>query len=209
MSVTSGPGVRGPYAKTARVRQRILDACAEVFAASGFRGTTMKEVAERAGISERGLAHHFSSKVDLLAALLDTREEENTKKVAGVPGLGALMGMLTILKADTAQPGVVELHSILSAEATSPEHPAHDRYRDRYDVVRDAAVLSFAALRRAGELKTPLSDEELGAIYVALMDGLQIQWLYNSAALDSAALIERFLGSVIPRLAEQQKLTSG
>ncbi|MEH0421386.1 hypothetical protein [Streptomyces sp. B21-083] len=35
-------GPRGSYAKTAEVRQKILDACVEAFGAGGFHGATMK-----------------------------------------------------------------------------------------------------------------------------------------------------------------------
>jgi AcrR family transcriptional regulator len=198
---TTSPGVRGPYAKTVQVKQRILDASIEVFAATGYHATTMKEIAERAGISERGLAHHFPSKSELLVALLERREAANARQVPSVAGLEALLGMLEIVAADSAQPNLVELHSLLSAEAASPEHPAHDHYRYRYDMFRRFAVQSFAALRREGQLESPLSDAELGAAYVALSDGLQLQWLYHRDAIDSAAILRHFLESVIPQLA--------
>ncbi|MFI6691195.1 TetR/AcrR family transcriptional regulator [Streptomyces sp. NPDC050433] len=202
MTTTSAasPRVRGPYAKTARVRQRILDAATVVFAGSGYRATTMKEIAERAGISERGLVHHFASRSDLLAAVLEQREEANTRRIPSAPGLDALLGMLDVVASDSREPGVVELHSILSAEAAATEHPAHEHYRHRYELVRRFATMSFAALRRAGELESPLSDEELGAAFVALSDGLQLQWVYDRYAVDSAVILRRFLESFVPGL---------
>lgn len=198
----ASPQVRGPYAKTARVRQRILDAATEVFAASGYRATTMKKIAERASISERGLVHHFASKADLLAAVLEHREEENTRRIPLTPGLDALLGMLEVVAADNQEPGLVELHSLLSAEAASAEHPAHKHYRDRYRLVRQFATLSFAALRSAGELESSLNDDELGAAFVALSDGLQLQWLYDRESVDSAFVLRKFLESMVPRLSE-------
>lgn len=190
---------RGPYAKTAQVRQRILEACVAAFAESGYRATTMKEVAERAGISERGLVHHFPSKADLLLAVLEWREEQNVALVDRAPGLNALKTMVDVVSADSQSPGLVELHSILSAEAAAPDHPAHEHYRFRYEMVRLFATQSFAALREAGELDSPLSDEELGASFVALSDGLQLQWLYDRGAFDPSVILQRVLGSVVPR----------
>lgn len=199
-TTTAAPRTRGPYAKTVLVRQRIVDASAEVFAASGYRATTMKEVAERAGISERGLVHHFPSKADLLAAVLEQREEDNRQQVPPTVGLEALLGMLNVVAADSLQPGLVELHSILSAEAASAEHPAHQHYRERYALIRHFATISFAALRNAGELETSLTDEELGASFIALSDGLQLQWLYDRQSIDTTHTLHRFLESVVPRL---------
>ena len=42
---------RGPYAKTAERRQRILDAALQVFAAHGYRAGSMREVARVADMS--------------------------------------------------------------------------------------------------------------------------------------------------------------
>ncbi|WP_246257954.1 TetR/AcrR family transcriptional regulator [Amycolatopsis anabasis] len=52
-------------------RERILAAAAEVFAASGYAGAGMREVATRAGISTPVLYDHFASKADLYATLLE------------------------------------------------------------------------------------------------------------------------------------------
>src|SRR4051794_20654891 len=79
---TGSTGTRGPYAKTALVRQQIVASATEVFAEFGYWATTMKEVAARAGISQRGLAHHFAEKAELLRAVIDARDEASTQLMA-------------------------------------------------------------------------------------------------------------------------------
>lgn len=49
---------------------RILDAAVEVFATYGYRGATVDEVAERAGISKPNLHYYFERKRDLYLAVL-------------------------------------------------------------------------------------------------------------------------------------------
>ncbi|MVZ99773.1 TetR family transcriptional regulator [Actinomadura sp. LD22] len=39
--------------------ERILDAGLETFAAEGYRGTTLDEIAVRVGLTKTGVAHHF------------------------------------------------------------------------------------------------------------------------------------------------------
>jgi TetR/AcrR family transcriptional regulator len=60
----------------ARNRQAILDAALEVFSAQGFRGATVDQIAEVAGLSKPNLLYYFPSKeavhAELLARLLDT-----------------------------------------------------------------------------------------------------------------------------------------
>lgn len=57
-------------------RERILEAALEVFSASGFRGSTVDQIADAAGMSKPNLLYYFKGKEDiyetLLARLLDT-----------------------------------------------------------------------------------------------------------------------------------------
>ena len=55
---------------TAR-REQILDVALDVFAASGFHGASMNDVAVAAGVTKPVLYQHFDSKRDLYKALLD------------------------------------------------------------------------------------------------------------------------------------------
>jgi AcrR family transcriptional regulator len=188
---------RGPYAKTKRVRQSILVIAAEVFGQTGYRATTMKEIATRAGISESGLAHHFPNKDELLAAVLEARESRASEAIPREAGEAALRAMIEIVVEDRAHPGIVELHTTIASEAISPEHPAHEHYLRRYESVRRFTTNAFEALAQEGRLNSPLTPAELGAAYVALMDGLQLQWLYDRGALDPAEVLVKFLGSVV------------
>jgi AcrR family transcriptional regulator len=52
-------------------KEAIVDAVRDVFAAKGFDGTTTRELAQAAGVSEALLYKHFPSKESLYAAMLD------------------------------------------------------------------------------------------------------------------------------------------
>ncbi|MDJ0877776.1 MAG: TetR/AcrR family transcriptional regulator [Halieaceae bacterium] len=52
-------------------REDILAASAELFAEHGFKGTSTRMIAERVGIRQPSLFHHFSRKADILEALVD------------------------------------------------------------------------------------------------------------------------------------------
>jgi AcrR family transcriptional regulator len=53
-------------------REAILEAALAVFSRKGFSGTTTKDIAREAGVSEALLYRHFPSKEDLHGALQDT-----------------------------------------------------------------------------------------------------------------------------------------
>jgi AcrR family transcriptional regulator len=60
-----------PSAKTSvdQTRLRILVAAREVYAEKGTRGTTTREVADRAGVNEATLFRHFGTKSQLLSEM--------------------------------------------------------------------------------------------------------------------------------------------
>ncbi len=53
------------------MRQRMLAVATRLFAAHGFDGTTLQDVADAVGVSKPAVIHHFASKEALRAAALD------------------------------------------------------------------------------------------------------------------------------------------
>ena len=56
-------------------RQQLLETALNVFSRKGFRGTTTKEIAAAAGVTEAMVFRHFPSKEALYHAVLDYRHE--------------------------------------------------------------------------------------------------------------------------------------
>lgn len=60
-------------------REQILGAATKVFAEKGFRAAKMQEVADRAGVSNGTVYNYFSSKDELLLALLEQLSERERR----------------------------------------------------------------------------------------------------------------------------------
>jgi AcrR family transcriptional regulator len=80
---------RAELAKAAR-REEILAAARSVFAARGFRGTTIADIAEEAGIALGTIYLYFVSKEDVFAAL---NEQLNALIVAAMDGVPAAVSL--------------------------------------------------------------------------------------------------------------------
>ncbi|GAA2934135.1 TetR/AcrR family transcriptional regulator [Microbacterium luteolum] len=202
MTMNKGPsvrrGVRGEYAKTRERRRTILDAALEVFSEGGYRAGSLRDIAQRVGISEAGLLHHFPNKVALLEAVLDHRDDRSREMVPLESGDGVAMmrGLVRLALYNASVPGVVELYCTLSAEATSPDHPAHGYFVRRYVYTRANIEKGFANLESRGMLKPGASPYRCAVALIAMMDGLQVQWLLDRTVVDMAeelrALISTF-----------------
>ena len=57
-------------------RAELLDIAAKLFAERGFKNTTVRDIAEEAGILSGSLYHHFASKEAMVDELLDTFQTE-------------------------------------------------------------------------------------------------------------------------------------
>ncbi len=64
-----------PEMRREQTRTYLLDAAAAVFAARGFHGASLDEIAEAAGFTKGALYSNFGSKAELFLAMADRREQ--------------------------------------------------------------------------------------------------------------------------------------
>lgn len=71
-------------------REQILDVAMRTFSESGFRGTTTREIAQAAGVSEAMVFRHFANKDELYTAIID-RKACNKKMLDSLASLDEKM----------------------------------------------------------------------------------------------------------------------
>ena len=187
------------YAKGRAKRAEILDTAMAVFGEVGYRGASLRDIAARCGISHPGLLHHFATKEALLMAVLEHRDQAAGTGPDRSPGTAELWHLVEVVAGNAAQPGIVELFATLSAEATAADHPAHAFFAARYGRVVDQLASAYRAARESGELRAGIDPEVAARQLIALMDGLQVQWLYDPEGVDMAAVVAAHLGHQLAR----------
>jgi len=188
----------GRAARGIATRELILDTAMQMFRDRGYRSTSVRDIAARAGITHPGLLYHFSTKEALLMAVLQRRDELDCDPVdfhrlAGRPLLAHLVAGMA---KNATERGIVELFANLSAEATAPDHPAHDYFVGRYASLRDTLTRGLAELATERELRPGVIPAVAAAHLIALMDGLQIQWLLDPAT-DMAAALRSYVDGLL------------
>jgi AcrR family transcriptional regulator len=157
------------------------------FAAHGYRGTSLDMIAAKLGVTRQTVLHHCPSKVKLLLAVLELREEQDAERfiqLAAQHGWSFAELFPAIIRHYTEQPELTRLYTVLAAEAVDPEHPAHTWFVERYRRVRTQMTAGIAAQQAAGQLSKAISPEPRAAALLALLEGLQLQALMEPGAVD-------------------------
>ena len=186
----------GRYRKGIAKREAILDAALPVFGKVGFHGATLREIARRCGVSHQSLMHYFPTKDELLMAVLRRRDERLRRHFEDDGGM-RVDELVALAEYNVDVPVVISLFITASAEATSPDHPAHHYYADYYERIVSSTSAYLGLAQARGWLRDGYTAESAARVVLAVQDGLQLQWLYERDAVDVPALMRLVIGSVL------------
>lgn len=175
-------------ARTEGRRAEILRAALGVIAERGYRGASMAAVAERVGLTQQGLLHYFRTKDALLVAVLEERDQWDAVPTGRWrPDL-----LASIVEYNAMRPGIVQTFSALLGESVTEGHPAREFFTERYGKVR-ANMAAALRLEYGERLPCGLTPERAAPLLVAVMDGLQYQWLLDPDSVDMPGAFRDFL----------------
>ncbi|HXW33473.1 MAG TPA: TetR/AcrR family transcriptional regulator [Acidimicrobiales bacterium] len=189
-ALDGGPALGGDPALDDAVstRERILDVALDLFTEKGFDSTSLREIAEKLGVTKAALYYHFASKDDILMALHmrlhEFGKEALTKMTGDQPVTRELWGVLLdkLMSQMLTQRTIFLMHERNQAALEKlhrKEHEAeHDDLQTQFrkvltdarvplrDRVRIAASFGvvFAGLFMAGDAFSAVSDEEIGGL---------------------------------------------
>ncbi|PRY13556.1 TetR family transcriptional regulator [Kineococcus rhizosphaerae] len=164
---------RGPYAVGTERKAQLVRATERLVLEHGHQNVTMRMVAAAVGVSEAAAYHHFSSRDELLVAVIGFRDEgEGARDVVDL-----VHHLVTIAAENQRSPHAVELFADMAAKASDRQHPAHAFFADRYARITKTLEEAVLADQRAGRLSTRLSAHATAVTLISLMDGLQTRWL--------------------------------
>lgn len=184
------------YPKGDRTRARIVAEAAALFAEKGYTSGSMRELAGRAGLTQAGLRHHFPDKSELLTEVLRLRDESVAEALRGVPDDSFATYVEEIIRHSTANPGLTSLYRVLSAEAGSPTHPAHEYFAARYRANLRAATERISREQERGTMPARVDARTIASALTALLDGLQVQAALTDDA-DPVAVVHSVMSGML------------
>jgi len=182
-------------------REQICRAAAAVIAREGFAGSTMRMVAEEAGVSTGMINHYFANRQDLLTQALvfvsERTQDRYREALQGIPaGLGRLQALLDSALSDDPQMRET-WHVWINAYGEAvrlPDlrHTMEQRLQSWYDII-DLAL---------EEVAPPPEEDAIPWSWRldAMLNGLSIQALTSEAALDSRQIRDEIVHTLFPEL---------
>jgi AcrR family transcriptional regulator len=172
-------------------RRRLEQAAFALYSEQGFDRTTVAEIAERAGLTERTFFRHFADKREVLFSGADTLQDALVTAVERIPD--------SLAPIDAAAAGVQAIAALLPERATAQKRQAivaanaELQERELTKMASLSAALAGALRRRGvGEPSASLTAEIAIAVFRVAFDC----WVDQTNQLDLPELIHESLEEV-------------
>ena len=106
--------------------------------------------------------------------------------------MDALDVLQTLVEYNQTIPELVRIFTVLSAESTASDHPGHEFFIRRYRFFRQQYLILLKEAQGQGKIRDDIDVEQLGSLVMAVMDGLQLQWLLDPEQMNMGAAFKTF-----------------
>jgi AcrR family transcriptional regulator len=174
----------------------IVEAAEACFSRAGYAGTSMREIAERAGVSKSLLHYHFDSKEHLFVEVQIRFYERLGARIAAAVapiaegearGLAAFDALFDVLRENNDLATQAELWSAALGNATLRGHVTRLR-----EFFRGVLVVRLEEILGADRQRLPFSPESAADLVWAVLNGLGIEAAFG----EPVARIERAVGAL-------------
>jgi AcrR family transcriptional regulator len=165
-------------------REQILDAALRLFSERGFARTSVRDIAQVAGITDAAIYYHFASKRDLFEALIE--ERGFTSALAQLETIEITVGPMEAMQigARNALSFIYQnrdLLKVLMVEAMSDDPVATEEYRMLVERWKKAEARIFRFFAEKGLIRTEDVDELASQLVVTVL-GVMADWMMSSAS---------------------------
>lgn len=196
-----------PTSKAVQTRSGIVDAAMRLFRAGGYDATTMRAIADEAGVSLGSAYYYFSGKEELVQAFYDQIQVEHAAAAEVVLDQPAFADRLRgVLESfvDVADPfhdfGAQFFRN--AADPTSPLSP----FSPESAPARQASTELFRRAVEGSDLKlAPTLREELPELLWLLHMGIVLFWVYDAS--EGQRRTRTLIAGIVPIIDKSIRLT--
>jgi AcrR family transcriptional regulator len=189
-------------------REEIVDAAIELFAARGYRGTSMLEIAKRVGMSHVGVLHHFGTKEELLRAVVALCEEKTNSLMRDSTSVRIedvavedFMDRYVSGEGEFLEPvAYTRLIVVVRGENLHPGDPLYSHFDNRSQQTREFLAAGIRAGQKRGEFRRDIDPDIKAAEMLAFFMGLETEWALNEERIDRKAIFSSYMESLFAAL---------
>ncbi|MEE2058832.1 TetR/AcrR family transcriptional regulator [Rhodococcus artemisiae] len=192
---------RDDSAKTGR-RAELLHIAADLFASRGVRATTVRDIADAAGILSGSLYHHFDSKEsmvdEILRGFLDDLFDRYRKIVAaGLDPRATLEALVT-----TSYESIDRSHAAVAIYQDEAKHLDGDRFSYIAELNTEFRTLWVGVLERGISEGSFRPDVDVDVVFRFLRDTVwvAVRWYRPGGALSVEQVAQQYLSIVLDGL---------
>lgn len=192
---------RDDSAKTGR-RAELLHIAADLFASRGVRATTVRDIADAAGILSGSLYHHFDSKEsmvdEILRGFLDDLFDRYRKIVAaGLDPRPTLEALVT-----TSYESIDRSHAAVAIYQDEAKHLDGDRFSYIAELNTEFRALWSGVLERGISEGSFRPDVDVDVVFRFLRDTVwvAVRWYRPGGALSVEQVAQQYLSIVLDGL---------
>jgi len=164
-------------------RTKILEAATRLFGRKGYHASTIANITDAAGISRGALYWHFSSKSEVLAAVVERLQREYLDRFieetlqAGPTTADRLWRVFKFTARFAVEhTDLVHCLRTLSLELSPSENEHVKAFFRIVDRQRDFMVSILSEGQKEGLVRADIDATMLAAIILAIHDGILLQW---------------------------------
>jgi AcrR family transcriptional regulator len=198
---------RGPQQRAVVTRRGLLEAAGTHFAASGYHGTSLREILEECGVTKGALYFHFPSKQALVEAIIAETVHTWTEMAAEVRGRGidplqALIasfdGVFRLMRTDPVVHGAVRL-------LNDPGVPS-DQAREHYEQADAFVARHLREAAGEGLLQDGIDIDGMARSIIAAVAGHRLICDRSDALEELPGRIDAMWRALLPLLASRRWL---
>ncbi len=188
--------------KGEETRSLILETALKLFGERGYEETTMRAIAEKAGVALGNAYYHFRSKEHLIQAYYERIHELHRESCAGVLKKestlkGRLLGVMRQILENMGP--YHQFAGILFKTAADPQSPLNPFSPESEHVRRDSIELFAEVVKGAKTTVPPDLEAELPALLWLYHMGVVLFWIHDSSPKQARTrrLVDHTVGIVV------------
>jgi AcrR family transcriptional regulator len=188
--------------RSARTRELVLDAAARLFAARGYRSTSMTAIGSLAGVTTGAVYFHFAAKPDIAYAIIELQHSVSSRRADGIISQGfSAVDTLTHLSAslgrDIVLDPIVRAGTALTTETALFPEPNRTPWEDWYQTL----ISLLTRGREEGDVAPEADVEALAHLIGPAFSGIRITSEILTGHRDLMQRLRELSESLIPAFA--------